>query len=53
MTNKLPRLIRTTIMLPEELNRQIRELADAGDRPLSAEIRRAIAAHVDREKTAA
>ena len=43
------RLVRTSVLLPEETDRALRQLAAAGDRPLSREIRRALEDHVARE----
>lgn len=40
-------------MLPDKLDKALRELADAADRPLSREIRRALEQYVERERSAA
>ena len=45
-------IVRTTVMLPESLDRAIRELAQKNDRPLSREIRQALWAHVGLEEAA-
>ena len=46
-------MVRTTVMVPKALDQAIRDLAEAHDRPLSREVRRALEAHVEREKAEA
>jgi predicted transcriptional regulator len=46
-------IIRTTVMLPERLDKAIRQLAEEANRPLSRQIRQALEEHVEREKEAA
>jgi predicted transcriptional regulator len=40
------KLVRTSILVPEDTDRKLRELAEAAHRPLSWEIRLALEAHV-------
>jgi predicted transcriptional regulator len=42
------RLVRTSILVPAETDTALRALADAADRPLSREIRRALEDYVAR-----
>lgn len=41
-------LTRTTVMIPRSTRKKLEELADAGDRPLSHEIRRALERYVEK-----
>lgn len=43
-----PKLVRTSVLITEDTDRALRDLADQGDRPLSREIRRALEEHVER-----
>lgn len=43
-------LVRTSVLIPEETDQALRELADAADRPLSREIRRALEMYVAVER---
>ena len=43
-------LERTSVLLRPDTMQALRELAEAGDRPLAREIRRAVEAHVERER---
>lgn len=47
------KLVRTSILVTEETDRELRRLAEQGERPLSWEIRRALEDHVDRMRAAA
>jgi len=47
------KLVRTSILVTEETDRELRRLAEQGERPLSWEIRRALEDHVDRMREAA
>lgn len=52
MANRNPEpeaLVRTSVLITAEADRELRRLAAAGDRPLSREIRRALEAHIERE----
>ena len=42
------RLVRTSVLVTTDTDRRLRELADAADRPLSREIRRALEEYVRR-----
>lgn len=42
-------LERTSVLVPQATMQALRDLADAGDRPLSREIRRALEDHVRRQ----
>jgi predicted transcriptional regulator len=46
-------IIRTTVMLPERLDKALRQLAAEGNRPLSRQVRQALEEHVERETKAA
>lgn len=46
-----PKLVRTSVLVAEETDRALRALADAADRPLSREIRRALEMYVSVEVT--
>jgi predicted transcriptional regulator len=43
------KLVRTSVLIPEDIDARLRALAAQGDRPLSREIRRALEDHVARE----
>lgn len=43
------RLVRTSVLVGEDTDRALRDLANKGERPLSWEIRRALEDHVERE----
>jgi predicted transcriptional regulator len=43
------KLVRTSVLVSEETDRALREIADKAHRPLSWEIRLALEAHVQRE----
>lgn len=43
------RLVRTSVLVPEEIDRALRELAEQGKRPLSWEIRHALERYVAKE----
>lgn len=43
-------LTRTSILVPVEVDKALRELAHAGQRPLSWEVRRALENHVEAAK---
>ncbi len=47
------KLVRTSILVTEDTDRELRRLAEQGERPLSWEIRRALEDHVDRMREAA
>ncbi len=49
--DKRPTLVRTTVLISEETDQALRQLADDGERPLSWEIRRALEDHVDRQRS--
>jgi hypothetical protein len=51
-TKNAPQLIRTSILVPAETDRALRELADKGKRPLSWEVRAALEAWVAERKAA-
>lgn len=40
-------LIRTTVLVPRAVHARLKQLAEAGERPLSWEIRRALEAYVE------
>jgi len=42
-------IIRTTVMLPERIDKALRQLAAEGNRPLSRQVRQALEEHVERE----
>lgn len=42
------RLVRTSILVPEDVDQALRKLADAGKRPLSWEIRHALEEYVEK-----
>jgi len=44
-----PALVRTSILVPADVDEALRNLADRGQRPLSWEIRRALEDHVERQ----
>lgn len=44
-----PALVRTSILVPADVDSALRQLADEGQRPLSWEIRRALEDHVERQ----
>jgi predicted transcriptional regulator len=46
-------LVRTSVLITSDTDRRLRALADAADRPLSREIRRALEEYVDREEAQA
>lgn len=46
-------IVRTSVLISEDTDRRLRALADAADRPLSREIRRALEEYVDREEAQA
>lgn len=41
-----PGLVRTSVLVPADVDKALRELADKGKRPLSWEIRQALEKHV-------
>jgi predicted transcriptional regulator len=43
------KLVRTTVMVPEQMDAEMRRLAEEHGRPLAWELRRALQAHIDRE----
>ncbi len=51
--NESAKLVRTSVLVFEETDRALRELADEGERPLSWEIRRALEDHVARRRQGA
>lgn len=46
---QINKLVRTSILIPADIDSALRELADKGKRPLSWEIRQALEAHVEAE----
>lgn len=42
-------IIRTTVMLPQRIDKALRQLAAEGNRPLSRQVRQALEEHVERE----
>ncbi len=46
--NETTSLVRTSILVPADIDRAMRQLADEGKRPLSWEIRQALEEHVER-----
>ena len=52
-TANTSRLVRTSVLLREDTDLALRELAEEGKRPLSYEIRAALEAHVEAQKEAA
>lgn len=42
-------LVRTSVLIPAEIDKALRDLADQGKRPLSWEIRAALENHVERQ----
>lgn len=46
-------VVRTSVLLTEDTDQRLRALADAADRPLSREIRRALEEYVEREEAQA
>ena len=46
-------LVRTSVLVPVELDRKLRELAERAERPYSWEVRRALEDYVEREEVAA
>lgn len=46
----LTQLVRTSVLVTEDTDRALRELAEKGNRPLSYEIRTALEAHVERAR---
>ena len=42
------RLVRTSVLIPEDTDKALRKLADDGNRPLSREVRQALEEHVAR-----
>ncbi len=50
MTHRKDRLKRTSVLVSEETDRELRALARRGKRPLSWEIRRALEDHVRRAR---
>jgi predicted transcriptional regulator len=51
--NNTTQLVRTSILITEDTDRALRELADEGKRPLSWEIRHALEQYVEQAKAAA
>lgn len=47
------KLVRTSVLLPESVDEQLRKLAAEGNRPIAREIRAAIEAHLANAKGAA
>ena len=43
------KLVRTSVLVPEDTDEALRKLAEKGQRPLSWEIRRALEDHVERQ----
>ena len=50
---EIRKLVRTSVLVPEDVDLALRNLADAGKRPLSWEIRQALENHVEAEKASA
>ena len=50
---KKTRVIRTSVLLPEDQLSEMRRLAKEGNRPLAREFRQAVADHIERVKEAA
>lgn len=48
--DKPQKIIRTSVALPEDLDRAIRELAAKGDRSITREVRRAVERYVESER---
>jgi predicted transcriptional regulator len=48
-TTEIQKLVRTSVLVPEEVDASLRLLADKGKRPLSWEIRQALENHVEAE----
>ena len=43
------KLVRTSVLIPPDVHEGLQQLAGAGERPLSWEIRRALEEHVERQ----